>query len=431
MKTCLEENIEVEWKDIDGFPNYKISSTGSVYSVHSNKLMKLHLRGTRADNKYLVVCVSKEGIQKNLSIHRLVAQAFIPNPENLPCVNHIDGNKFNNDVSNLEWCTYSENNYHAFRTGLKHIPSGVTNKLCKLTYDDVVWIKNNIILGSKEFGTRPIARKYGVDHTVIKDIFRDNKYADVKVPHTYFICSDIHGAFTLWQQALNDAGFDINRYSHKIIICGDLMDRFDEAIKCYEFVKRLKQLNKLIYIRGNHEDLLFDCVNELQQTGGCASPHHWSNGTVDTIKQLKEFGLLEEVLHFIKDNAIDYYELGDYVFAHAGLPLKLTYENGKPILVINKEASEEEFKKHRWDNPIENLKKGELPNNKIMVVGHWHCFALWHYLYPDKYGDFDSDDDLDENFNICKTNNLIMIDACTVYSCKVNVLKINEKGEIL
>ena len=248
---------------------------------------------------------------------------------------------------------------------------------------------------------------------------------------TYFVSSDIHSFCDEWVIALKDAGLDITNPNHIVVVVGDLFDRGSQSVGCYNFAKELNDLNKLIYIRGNHEDLLFDCVNELQQTGGCASPHHWSNGTVDTVKQLKEFGLLNDVLHFIKDNAINYYELGDYIFAHAGLPLKLVYENDKPILVINKEASEEEFKNHRWDNPIENLKKGELPNNKIMVVGHWHCFALWHYLYPDKYGDFDSDDDLDENFNICKTNNLIMIDACTVYSCKVNVLKINEKGEIL
>ena len=248
---------------------------------------------------------------------------------------------------------------------------------------------------------------------------------------TYFISSDIHSFYDKWMGALKESGFEIDNPNHIVVVIGDLFDRGPQSVGCYNFAKELNDLNKLIYIRGNHEDLLFDCVNELQQTGGCASPHHWSNGTVDTIKQLKEFGLLEDVLYFIKDNAINYYELGDYVFAHAGLPLKLVYEDGKPILVINKEASEEEFKKHRWDNPIENLKKGELPSNKTMVVGHWHCSALWHYLYPDKYGDFDSDDLLDENFNICKTNNLIMIDACTAYSGKVNVLKVNEKGEIL
>jgi len=55
-----------------------------------------------------------------LLVHRIIAEAFIPNPENLPCINHKDGNKKNNSISNLEWCTYSENNKHANRTGLKN-----------------------------------------------------------------------------------------------------------------------------------------------------------------------------------------------------------------------------------------------------------------------------------------------------------------------
>lgn len=247
---------------------------------------------------------------------------------------------------------------------------------------------------------------------------------------TYFISSDIHSFYDKWMGALKESGFEIDNPNHMVVVVGDLFDRSTQAVECYNFVKKLNDLSRFIYIRGNHEDLLFDCVNELQQTGGCASPHHWSNGTMDTVIQLKQAGLLEEVLDFIKNNTVNYYELSDYIFAHAGLPLKLKYKDEKPILVINKEANEEEFKKHRWDNPIENLKKGELPSNKTMVVGHWHCSALWSYLYPDKYGDFDSYDK-PYNFNICKTKGLIMIDACTAFSGKVNVLKINEKGEIL
>jgi predicted MPP superfamily phosphohydrolase len=244
---------------------------------------------------------------------------------------------------------------------------------------------------------------------------------------TYFISSDIHSFYKEWIEALTEFKFNVDNPNHIIIVVGDLFDRGQQAVECYKFVKELNDNNRLIYIKGNHEDLLFDCVKELQETGGCASPHHWSNGTVDTIVQLKEKSLLEEVLQFIKDNAIDYYELKNYVFTHAGLPLKLTYENNKPVMVIDKNAGKEKFTKHRWDNPIKNLQEGYLLSNKVMVVGHWHCSALWHYLYPEKYSDFNSFGDLPMNFDICKNDNLIMIDACTTYTKKVNVLKIEER----
>ena len=112
---------------------------------------------------------------------------------------------------------------------------------------------------------------------------------------TYFISSDIHSFYDKWIIALKNAGFDISDPNHIIVVIGDLFDRFTQAVECYNFVKKLNDLNRLIYIRGNHEDLLFDCVNELQQTGGCASPHHWSNGTVGSVEELRGVGVLEEV----------------------------------------------------------------------------------------------------------------------------------------
>ena len=97
------------WKDVDGFEElYKISSYGRVLSKRRNKVMKLNLR-----KNYLRVGFHKDNINYCFQVHRLVAQAFIPNPHNKEEVNHIDCNKQNNVVSNLEWVTHEENMNHA------------------------------------------------------------------------------------------------------------------------------------------------------------------------------------------------------------------------------------------------------------------------------------------------------------------------------
>ena len=99
----LMENEEI--KLIDGYENYYISSFGRVWSIKSNKWLKSNWRGDkRINSMYLCVSLSKEGKSKSFSIHRLVANAFIPNPNNYSQVNHKDEDKSNNKVDNLEWC---------------------------------------------------------------------------------------------------------------------------------------------------------------------------------------------------------------------------------------------------------------------------------------------------------------------------------------
>lgn len=101
------------WEDIKEYEGlYQVSNFGRVKS--KRKILK-----PRDCKGYYIVGLCKNGKRKNFRINRLVAQAFIPNPNNYPCVNHINGIKTDNKVENLEWCTYSYNEKEAFRLGLK------------------------------------------------------------------------------------------------------------------------------------------------------------------------------------------------------------------------------------------------------------------------------------------------------------------------
>ena len=109
-------NSEI-WKPIKGYEGkYEISNKGNVMSLSYHQTGKPKLLAQFPDKKgYLQVDLKK----KYIKVHRIVAETFIPNPENKPQINHIDGNKSNNSVENLEWCTQSENQKHAYKNGLK------------------------------------------------------------------------------------------------------------------------------------------------------------------------------------------------------------------------------------------------------------------------------------------------------------------------
>lgn len=108
--------IEI-WKDIIGYENkYQISNIGNV----RNSKLK-HIESIISNTGYVRIGLRNQG-KKLFLVHRLVAIAFIPNLENKPHINHIDGNKLNNTIINLEWVTQSENEIHAHKTGLKPKP---------------------------------------------------------------------------------------------------------------------------------------------------------------------------------------------------------------------------------------------------------------------------------------------------------------------
>lgn len=124
--------MEEIWKDVPNYEGfYQISNFGNVKSLDritkKNRLEKRKIFGRslnkiECSNKYLSVRLSKNGIVKMKLIHRLVAISFLLNNQNKTQVNHIDGNKQNNILSNLEWVTHSENAKHAYINGLSKIP---------------------------------------------------------------------------------------------------------------------------------------------------------------------------------------------------------------------------------------------------------------------------------------------------------------------
>ena len=121
------ENEDLKLFDVKGYEGiYKINKNGDVYSLPRKvpfREYEMFIKGkkkkhTKLKTGYYAVGLWKNNVQKLIPIHRLIAETFIPNPKKLKCINHIDGNKENNNIGNLEWCTHSENVKHAYDTGL-------------------------------------------------------------------------------------------------------------------------------------------------------------------------------------------------------------------------------------------------------------------------------------------------------------------------
>ena len=246
----------------------------------------------------------------------------------------------------------------------------------------------------------------------------------------YFVSADTHSFFSIFYKELQAQGFDKDNPEHILIICGDLFDRGEEAVDIYEFVKSLG--DRFIYIRGNHEDLLFDCVQELRENDGCASSHHYSNGTVNTVVQLMEKNIVDEVLEFINNKSIDYYETKDYIFVHGWIPNNETrvvsYYSSETIYsyIPNwREANKEQWEAARWDNGMRCWEQGVREPNKVIVCGHWHCsYGNYniHHLGSGEYCE-------DAHFEPFVDEGIIALDGCTRYSKRSNVIVLEDESE--
>lgn len=149
---------------------------------------------------------------------------------------------------------------------------------------------------------------------------------------TYFIFSDVHSFYSILKDNLEKNSFEYDNKDHILISCGDLFDRGYEAKELLDFLVKFKTEypDRLILVKGNHEDLLEDCYNQIinkQQI----SYHHWTNRTVDTICQLTDINRYD-LLNFCYDsevikvkmqpyfdlmrNCVNYYKLDNKIFVH-------------------------------------------------------------------------------------------------------------------
>jgi DNA-binding NarL/FixJ family response regulator len=149
---------------------YMIEHDGSVYNAKGIE------RKSSIDKKgYHHITLSNNGQRTTYLVHRLVAQQYLPNPFNLTQVNHIDGNKSNNNLSNLEWVNGSTNILHSFGLKLSSY-KGDKNGRAKLTEAEVIQIKQLLLQGVKN---KEIADKFGISKSVICDIKHKRKWSHI------------------------------------------------------------------------------------------------------------------------------------------------------------------------------------------------------------------------------------------------------------
>jgi hypothetical protein len=169
--------MKEKWKHIKGFEGYyQVSNKGRIKSLdryveYKNGYKRLHkgkiLRILKDTAGYCQVNLWKNGKLKRRSVHKLVADAFIVNCEHLPQVNHVDGDKDNNHVLNLEWCSASYNVKHAYDNNLKSGNFGSKNGSSKLKESDIIDIRNMLSSG---YYLKDIAKKYNVSISTISGI---------------------------------------------------------------------------------------------------------------------------------------------------------------------------------------------------------------------------------------------------------------------
>lgn len=250
----------------------------------------------------------------------------------------------------------------------------------------------------------------------------------------YYCCSDIHGFYTELLEALKEKGFDENNPEHKLVIIGDAFDRGKEAKELLSYLLKLKKSNHLIYIQGNHESLMEDCLFQLKNKVNI-SECHWGNRTLDTIEQLtsvNKYDLVCGVYDYKKDIETKmkdyfeltkdlpyYYELNNYILTHGFIPLSVNQDTCKYEYNSNwRDTSVTDWEKALWLCGFDYRDFNQ--TGKKIIVGHWHCSYAWSQI------ELTSEFEEDAIWDIYEDDKIICIDRCTAFTSKVNVYVVEE-----
>ncbi|WP_313266499.1 HNH endonuclease [Sphingobacterium sp.] len=160
--------------EIKGYSLYKVNKRGEIFRCKAKSFAKL---STYMVAGYHAVTLSQNGKRKIKHLHRILAETFIPNPKNKPCVNHIDGNKLNNNLSNLEWVTHKENIQHAWRTGLFSAKSEGGRSFLK--DEQVKFIREN----RNKFSQKELASILNINPLIVHNVVNNKFYCELPKPN--------------------------------------------------------------------------------------------------------------------------------------------------------------------------------------------------------------------------------------------------------
>lgn len=241
----------------------------------------------------------------------------------------------------------------------------------------------------------------------------------------YFIVADVHSFYDEMMTALNKKDWDANNPDHIFVSLGDMFDRGPQSREVMDFLMSIPE-DRRIFILGNHELLMQEMIGR-----GFGHTYDISNGTTRTATDLTGIGDIDEAIFAMKHldswkeylyDCQFYAEVGDNIFVHGWIPCNMrgTY-NVQPIAYMPdwRDASKHQWLDATWINGMKAWENGVREPGKTIWCGHWH--TSWGHCYLHNNGvEFPTEKGEKAHFSPFKDEGIVAMDACTVFSHKVN-----------